>query len=62
MNNLELKFKCMLCGREFTKSVEKKNCLVMSDGYVHIKETCPACGTCEEFLGAPEQFVKLLEG
>lgn len=59
-NDLELKFMC-LRGHQFTKTVQKENCKIGADGYVHISEVCPSCGERQEFLGPLEQFVKLLE-
>jgi len=59
-DNLELKCMC-LRGHEFTKTVQKENCTVGTDGYVHISETCQICGHTQEFLGPMEQFEKMLE-
>ena len=60
-HDLELKFMC-LRGHEFAKTVQKENCKIGTDGYVHISETCPSCGERQEFLAPLEQFVELLEG
>lgn len=60
MKYLELKFRC-LKGHDFTKTVQKENCTIMDDGYVHIQETCPSCRERQEFLGPLEQFSEMLE-
>lgn len=60
-NDLELKFMC-LRGHEFTKTVQKDNCTIGDDGYVHISEICPECGERQEFFGAPEQFWRCWRG
>lgn len=55
-----LKFRC-LKGHEFEKIVQKENCKIGSDGYVHISEICTACGEMQEFLVAMERFSEVLE-
>lgn len=42
------------------KTVQKENCTIMDDGYVHIQEICTQCGERLEFLGPLEQFTELL--